>query len=79
MFFFQEKVPAAVFVGNGFGKLAGSTQVTELGNIEIPIILTNTLNVSRPGSRYTVRFYSGFKVKGASFDRSDYFSKLVTI
>ena len=43
---FQQKVPAAIFVGNGFGKLAGSTQVTELGNIETPIILTNTLNVS---------------------------------
>ena len=42
---FQEKVPAAVFVGNGFGKLAGSTQVQELGNLETPIILTNTLNV----------------------------------
>jgi len=43
---FQQKVPAAVFVGNGFGKLAGSTQINELGNIETPIILTNTLNVS---------------------------------
>jgi D-aminopeptidase len=43
---FQEKIPAAVFVGNGFGKLAGSTQVQELGNLETPIILTNTLNVS---------------------------------
>ncbi len=43
---FQEKVPAAVFVGNGFGKLAGSTQVEELGNLETPIILTNTLNVA---------------------------------
>lgn len=42
---FQEKVPAAVFVGNGFGKFAGSTQVQELGNLETPIILTNTLNV----------------------------------
>lgn len=42
---FQEKVPAAIFVGNGFGKLAGITQVNELGNIETPIILTNTLNV----------------------------------
>jgi len=42
---FQEKVPGAVFVGNAFGKLAGSTQVEELGNIETPIILTNTLNV----------------------------------
>lgn len=43
---FQEKVPAAIYVGNGFGKLAGSTQVKELGNIETPIILTNTLGVS---------------------------------
>jgi len=42
---FQEKVAAAVYVGNGFGKLAGSTQVDELGNIETPIILTNTLSV----------------------------------
>jgi D-aminopeptidase len=44
---FQEKVPAAVFVGNGFGKLTGSTQVGELGEIETPILLTNTLNVPR--------------------------------
>ncbi|PSR55074.1 aminopeptidase [Adhaeribacter arboris] len=43
---FQEKVPAAVYVGNGFGKLAGSTQVQELGNLETPILLTNTLNVA---------------------------------
>ncbi len=43
---FQQKVPAAIFVGNGFGKLSGSTQVNELGNLETPIILTNTLNVS---------------------------------
>lgn len=43
---FQQKVPAAIFVGNGFGKLAGITQVQELGNIETPIILTNTLSVS---------------------------------
>lgn len=42
---FLEKVPAAIFVGNGFGKLAGSTQVEELGLIESPIILTNTLAV----------------------------------
>src|SRR5437773_1769392 len=44
---FQEKVPGAVFVGNGFGKLAGSTQVTELGEIETPILLTSTLCVPR--------------------------------
>lgn len=42
---FQQKVPAAVYVGNGFGKLAGSTQVQELGNLETPVILTNTLSV----------------------------------
>jgi D-aminopeptidase len=44
---FRQKVPGAVFVGNGFGKLAGSTQVNELGEIETPILLTSTLNVPR--------------------------------
>ena len=44
---FQEKVPAAVHIGNAFGKLMGSTQVNELGEIETPILLTNTLNVPR--------------------------------
>ncbi|MBL7844174.1 MAG: P1 family peptidase [Cyclobacteriaceae bacterium] len=43
---FQDKVPAGIFVANGFGKLAGSTQVKELGNIESPIVLTNTLSVA---------------------------------
>jgi D-aminopeptidase len=42
---FQDKVAGAVFVGNAFGKLAGSTQVDELGTIETPIVLTNTLGV----------------------------------
>jgi D-aminopeptidase len=42
---FQDKVAGAVFVGNAFGKLAGSTQVEELGTIETPIVLTNTLSV----------------------------------
>ena len=42
---FQEKVPAAVYVANGFGKLIGSPQVEELGNLETPIVLTNTLSV----------------------------------
>ncbi|MGE7774226.1 P1 family peptidase [Chitinophaga sp. NPDC101104] len=42
---FQQKIPAAIYVGNGFGKLAGITQVNELGNIETPIVLTNTLSV----------------------------------
>ncbi|HKG21271.1 MAG TPA: P1 family peptidase [Blastocatellia bacterium] len=44
---FREKVPGAVFIGNAFGKLAGSTQVNELGEIETPILLTSTLNVWR--------------------------------
>jgi D-aminopeptidase len=42
---FQDKVAGAVFIGNAFGKLAGSTQVNELGTIETPIVLTNTLSV----------------------------------
>ena len=41
---FQQKVPAAIAVGNGFGKLVGVTQVRELGLLETPIILTNTLS-----------------------------------
>ena len=44
---FREKVPGAIFVGNGFGKLMGSTQVRELGEIETPILLTSTLAVPR--------------------------------
>ena len=43
---FRNKIPAAIYAGNGFGKLAGVTQVQELGNIETPIVLTNTLNVA---------------------------------
>ncbi len=42
---YQLKVPAAIYIGNGFGKLAGYSQVKELGNIETPIVLTNTLSV----------------------------------
>lgn len=44
---FLSKVPAAIYTGNGFGKLMGSTQVQELGNLETPILLTGTLNVPR--------------------------------
>ena len=44
---FQDKVPGAVFVGNAFGKLIGSTQVEELGDIETPILLTSTLSTGR--------------------------------
>lgn len=43
---FENKVPAAVYVGNGFGKMAGISQIQELGNVETPIVLTNTLNVA---------------------------------
>ena len=52
---FQQKVPAAIYVGNGFGKLAGISQVQELGNLETPIILTNTLSVPM-GIQGTVRY-----------------------
>lgn len=44
---FQEKVPGGIVAGNGFGKLMGFTQVEELGEIETPILLTNTLAVPR--------------------------------
>ncbi len=44
---YRDKVPGAIFVGNGFGKLAGSTQVEEMGNIETPILLTSTTSVPR--------------------------------
>lgn len=44
---FRDKVPAAIFVFNGFGKLMGSTQVEELGEMETPLLLTSTLNVPR--------------------------------
>jgi D-aminopeptidase len=44
---FLEKVPAAIYVANGFGKLTGVTQVDELGTLETPVVLTNTLAVGR--------------------------------
>ena len=47
---FADKVPAAVRVANGFGKLMGVTQIEELGEIETPIALTNTLNVPEAAS-----------------------------
>jgi D-aminopeptidase len=50
---FREKVPAAIFVGNGYGKLAGSTQVDEMGNIEAPIMLTNTESVPQVADALT--------------------------
>ncbi len=44
---YREKVPGAIAVGNGYGKLAGVTQVDELGEIETPILLTSTVAVPR--------------------------------
>ena len=43
---FKEKVPAGIFLANGFGKMTGYPQVKELGNIETPIVLVNTLNIA---------------------------------
>ncbi len=43
---FKNKVPAGIFLANGFGKMTGYPQVKELGNLETPIVLTNTLNVA---------------------------------
>lgn len=44
---YREKVPGAIFASNGFGKLTGSTQVDEMGDIETPILLTSTTSVPR--------------------------------
>lgn len=57
---FQSKVPAAIYIGNGFGKLAGISQVKELGNLETPIILTNTLSVPM-GIQGTVKYTLNLK------------------
>lgn len=43
---FAEKVPCGIFLGNAFGKMAGYPQVKELGNLETPIVLTNTLSIA---------------------------------
>lgn len=51
---YREKVPGAIFVGNGYGKLAGSTQVDEMGNIETPILLTNTESVPQLADALTI-------------------------
>ena len=50
---YRDKVPGAIFVGNGFGKLTGSTQVDEMGEIETPIMLTNTASVPRVADAVT--------------------------
>lgn len=66
---FQQKVPAAIYVGNGFGKLAGSTQIEELGNLETPIILTNTLSIAAAVDGlidYTFRFQENNNVRSVN-------------
>ncbi len=50
---YREKVPGALFVGNGFGKITGSTQIDELGDIETPILLTSTTSVARVADALT--------------------------
>src|ERR1044072_1074719 len=50
---YRDKVPGAIFVGNGFGKLTGSTQVDELGEIETPILLTTTISVPQVADALT--------------------------
>lgn len=50
---FRERVPAAIHVGNGFGKLLGVTQVRELGELETPVLLTCTLCVWRAADAMT--------------------------
>ena len=47
---FQDKVPAGFVAYNAFGKFMGSTQIVELGEMETPILLTNTLNVAEAGA-----------------------------
>jgi D-aminopeptidase len=66
---FQDKVPAAVYVGNGFGKLTGTTQIEELGTIETPIVLTNTLSVPTAADAlidYTFTFDENSQVRSVN-------------
>ncbi|MBX2952552.1 MAG: P1 family peptidase [Leadbetterella sp.] len=67
---FQEKVPAAIYVANGFGKLTGISQVQELGNLETPIVLTNTMSVPVAADAlidYTLSQKGNEKVKSVNF------------
>lgn len=66
---FQEKVPAAVYLGNAFGKMAGSPQIQELGTLETPIVLTNTLSVAAGIDglvRYTLSFPGNESVRSVN-------------
>ncbi len=66
---FEEKVPAAIYIGNGFGKITGYSQVEELGNIETPIILTNTLSVPTAADAlidYTLSFENAEDIRSVN-------------
>ncbi len=66
---FRNKVPAAIYIANGYGKLTGYPQVEELGNIETPIILTNTLSVPVAADAlidYTFRFKENADVRSVN-------------
>jgi len=66
---YQDKVPAAIYIGNGYGKLAGISQVQELGNLETPIILTNTLSVPmgiQGAVNYTLRLPGNENVRSVN-------------
>lgn len=66
---FQDKVAAAIYIGNGFGKLVGYSQVEELGNIETPIVLTNTLSTFTAAEaviEYTLRQSGNEKVRSVN-------------
>ncbi len=66
---FQNKVPAAMFIGNGYGKMTGYPQVEELGNIETPIVLTNTLSVPTAADAlidYTFQFEENKNVRSVN-------------
>lgn len=66
---FQNKVPAAMHLGNGFGKMTAYPQVEELGNIETPILLTNTLNVPEASAaliEYTLAFPENRNVRSVN-------------
>ena len=66
---FQQKVPAAIFIGNGFGKLMGYSQVEELGNLETPVVLTNTLSVPTAANaviKYTLSLVGNEEVRSVN-------------
>jgi len=66
---FQQKIPAGIYVGNGHGKMSGGIQIEELGNLETPIILTNTLNISTGMDaliEYTLKYPGNEKVRSVN-------------